>query len=203
MPESCIAQNPRKQLNYIVLAAGLSQRMGCCKLALPWCSDTILGHTLAQAEAGGCSPLTVISGAYQTQVEQIAQTKGASCLYNPDYATGQASSLRCALVSLPVDAGMMFILADQPLVPPEVYATLRQAYLASDAWLIAPQDDSGKRGNPVIIAPNLRPEIASLQGDEGARSLFALYPEHVLLVPCSGSDYWLDIDTPEDYARLL
>lgn len=193
-----------RTLRGVILAAGESSRMGRPKLILPWENDTILGCTIENARAGGLKNLTVITGAYQEQIAAVAAAKGVTCLHNPAFATGQSSSLRIALQEDEACAGqgVMFILADQPFIKPAVYCALQKAYQKSVAWLVAPQGPGGRRGNPVIVGPELFADMNNLTGDEGARALFARYPQMALLVPVDDEAIYLDIDTMDDYKKL-
>lgn len=185
----------------VILAAGEAKRMGCSKLTLPWQGETILGRTIENAKAGGVWPLTVVSGAYHAEVEAVAQAKGLPCLYNAAYATGQSSSLQCGLAAVGQDSGVMYILGDQPLVPPALYAALLSAYAESAAWLVAPCGRQGRRGNPVIVAPQLFDDVRRLRGDVGARVLFTRYEEMALLLPVAEAAIHIDIDTVAEYER--
>lgn len=185
----------------VVLAAGESNRMGRAKLLLPLAGDSILGRTLANAIAGGISPLSVVGGAYFAQVAKVAKAKGLPCLLNQDYALGQSTSLIVGLQAAPPGYGVMYILGDAPFVAPASYAALAAAYGQSDALIVAPQGPDGRRGNPVIFAPQLFAEISLLSGDVGARGLLEKYRRETLLLPLDDAGLWLDIDTQQEYER--
>jgi molybdenum cofactor cytidylyltransferase len=59
----------------------------------------------------------------------------------------------------------------------------------------------GRRANPVLFDRVTFPDLMSLQGDAGGRQVFAHYP--VAYVPWLDASLLLDVDTREDYARLL
>jgi len=60
-----------------------------------------------------------------------------------------------------------------------------------------------KRGNPVLFARAVFPELLAIGGDQGARGVLAADPARVRLVPFDDPRPLADIDTPEDYARLV
>lgn len=185
----------------VVLAAGESRRMGQPKLLLPWGEGTILSRTLANALAGGIRPLSVVCGAHAARVAEIAGAAGLQCLFNEAYGNGQSTSLIVGLKAAPEGHGLMYILGDQPLVRLESYAALAQAYAKSEALIVAPQVPGGRRGNPVIFAPQLFAEIALLRGDTGARGLIEKYRRQTLLVPLKDKGLRVDIDMPRDYKK--
>lgn len=61
----------------------------------------------------------------------------------------------------------------------------------------------GVRGNPVLFARSLFPELARLTGDTGARSLLRAHAAEVVTVPVSDGPPPRDVDTEADYAALL
>jgi len=190
-----------RRLAGVVLAAGNSRRMGCPKLLLPWGDDTVLGHTLANAMAGGITLLTVVCGAEAGAVSAQVEAKGLPWLFNASYAQGQSSSLQCGLKTVPEGCGVMFILGDMPCTSPHSYAALAAAYANSRALIVAPVNAAGQRGNPTLWAPELFAELSSLTGDMGARALLDQHRQETLLIPLEEAGLYLDIDTPEDYKR--
>lgn len=191
----------RRPVAVVVLAAGLSRRMGQAKLLLPCGGQTMLGRTLAQISAAAVGPVAVVVGAYAAQTAAEAQRHGLPCYLNEDYAAGQSGSLRVGLQAVPPGHGVMFALADQPFVRAESYRRLAEAYATGDAPLVAPLSPQGRRGNPVIIAPQLFAEIAALSGDAGARLLLQKHRQQLLLLPLDDAGLYLDIDTPQAYAK--
>jgi CTP:molybdopterin cytidylyltransferase MocA len=123
---------------------------------------------------------------------------GVTVVHNPDWASGQASSLRLG-VEAAEHAGVDAIvvgLADQPFIDPSAWRAVADAP-ESCPLVIATYD--GRRGpNPVRIAAALWPELPT-SGDEGARDLLRRLQDQVCTVACVGSA--ADIDTPEDLAR--
>jgi molybdenum cofactor cytidylyltransferase len=60
----------------------------------------------------------------------------------------------------------------------------------------------GKRGNPVLWAKRFLPEMATIEGDVGARHLLAQYEELVCEVEAGSDGPLVDIDTPEELAAF-
>ncbi|MEG1661876.1 MAG: selenium cofactor biosynthesis protein YqeC, partial [Clostridiales bacterium] len=195
-----IERQRAKPLGGIILAAGCSTRMGQNKLLLPWGKDnTILGTVIDHAQEAGIFPLYVVTGADSQQVASIAESKGISWVYNPDYAAGQSGSLQKGLSMLPEYMGAMFILGDQPLIAPWVYQQLIDAYQRCDSLIVTPCDPQGNRGNPNIFGPQLRAEIFNLQGDTGARTLFEKYAAETAYITITDQSICIDIDNPVQY----
>jgi molybdenum cofactor cytidylyltransferase len=89
--------------------------------------------------------------------------------------------------------GCLVALADMPWVMPATFESVRQAALVHR---IAAATHGGRRGHPVAFAWDLLPELADLDGDEGARSL--LRRHGVYEVPCDDPGVLRDVDTVDD-----
>jgi molybdenum cofactor cytidylyltransferase len=122
-------------------------------------------------------------------------------VHNPDWQAGQSSSLQAGLRLLPPQTGgAVFFLADQPQIPISLVRSLVETHATSLQPVVAPMVD-GRRANPVLFDRITFPDLMALQGDVGGRALFAKYP--VEWVPWHDSAVLLDVDTPEDYKKLL
>ncbi|MGH7904171.1 MAG: nucleotidyltransferase family protein [Candidatus Dormibacteraceae bacterium] len=189
----------------VVLAAGSSSRMGTNKLLLDLDGRPLVAHVLEAARKGGCHPIVGVwsDPAVGTALEGGQGGEGgATLVHNPEAASGIASSLRSGLAALPPwVAGAMVLLGDQPLVGSATVASLLQRWRAGDARPAAATAHAGRWVPPILIDRSLWPELAGLTGDEGARQVLGARPELVDVVAGSGSPD--DVDTPDDYARVV
>ncbi len=192
-----------RPLAAIVLAAGASTRMGRQKLLLPWGKTTVLGCTLENLRQSGVTPLILVVGHQWQTVLAAVDTGGFQVAVNDDYLQGQSTSVRRGIGLLPAGYGAMFVLGDQPLVSSPLYRQLAQAYRESDAPVVLPVDFQGKRGNPVVFAPELIAQMTDLRGDQGARSLIQRYQKDILTVTTAERGIFLDLDTPQAYQDCL
>ena len=94
----------------------------------------------------------------------------------------------------------LFLLADQPQVSKELLIKLVETHAGSLSPIISPQID-GHRGNPVLFDRVTFPDLCGLKGDMGGRQLFSKYP--ITWVPWHDSSALLDVDTPEDYRKMV
>ena len=187
----------------VILAAGSSSRLGRPKQLLPLGDRPVLAHTLANASAAGLDGLLVVLGHEATTIRERIDFGAARVVLNEDYREGQSTSLRAGLAALPPDTdAALFILGDQPLIGPGVLDALIAARRATAAPLVMPTYD-GQRGNPVLIASELFAELALVTGDQGARGVIRAHAKAVREVPIDGTPPTDDLDTQEDYERLL
>jgi molybdenum cofactor cytidylyltransferase len=112
-----------------------------------------------------------------------------------------AASLRAGIESLPPDVEAVFVfLGDMPRVPHAVLAPLAHAVEAG-APAAAPVF-GGRRGNPVVLARALFPQLLALQGDVGARRVLDGLGERLALVDSPDDGVLFDVDRPADLGHV-
>jgi molybdenum cofactor cytidylyltransferase len=95
----------------------------------------------------------------------------------------------------------LIVLGDQPRLATAVVPTLLARASATARPIVAPVY-RGEQGNPVLFAAAVFDELRDLAGDEGARRVVRRDPHRVERV---AFDLPMppDVDTPDDYDRLL
>jgi molybdenum cofactor cytidylyltransferase len=185
----------------VILAAGGARRMGQTKQVLAWRGQPLVQHVARAALEAGLSPVIVVTGSDAKSVTAAVQDLPVHCVHNTDWQTGQSGSVKVGLQALPTETGAaVFLLADQPHTPPQLIASLVEAHAATLSPLVAPLVQ-GQRANPVLFDRLTFPELLLLSGDQGGRALFSRYWPH--WVPWHDAAVLQDVDTPEDYRRLL
>jgi molybdenum cofactor cytidylyltransferase len=185
----------------VVLAAGAASRMGRNKLLLQVGDRPLVRHVIEAASEGGCH---VINAIYADEAVREAIANAATCVHNPESSNGQATSLRAGLQSMPEEvAGALVMLGDQPLVGSRTVSMLLRAWRQEGARPAVAATYGHRDGwlPPVLLDRSLWPELMSLEGDTGARPLFEDRPELLDTVPAAGRPD--DVDTPDDYARIV
>jgi molybdenum cofactor cytidylyltransferase len=189
------------QVAGVILAAGGASRMGQPKLLLPWKGETLLHHAARTALAGGLTPVVVVVGAGELEMRAALTDLAVQVVYNPHWETGQSTSVRAGIEALPEQTqAVIFLLGDQPYVSPDLLQALVKTYTLSQPAILAPFVGE-KRTNPVLFDRSIFGALCQLQGDAGARSLFAQYPPTPM--PWSDENLLFDVDTPEDYQKLI
>jgi molybdenum cofactor cytidylyltransferase len=192
------------QVTGIVLAAGKSSRMGRTKQLLPFRGTTILECVVDNALASALQRVIVVLGHQADEVESLLKGREVTVVINPLHGSGQSSSLKAGMraVAAQTDA-VLFLLGDQPLVTPATINTILSAFEVSPASPVIQPVFQGKRGNPVLFSRETFPRFTTLTEDHGARTLFGEYADRILQVPIDDPNIHFDIDTEEDYRRLL
>jgi molybdenum cofactor cytidylyltransferase len=186
----------------ILLAAGASARLGRPKQLLDWHGRPFVRAIAQTALAAGLDPLIAVTGAFAPQVETALEGLPVKVVYNKEWKEGQASSIRAGLHALTGNpaGSAIFLLADQPQVSASVLKALADAHAAELAPVVAPLVLE-QRANPVLFDRLTFPDLLMLQGDTGGRGIFHKHSTHYL--PWHDGRLLLDVDTPEQYARLM
>ena len=185
----------------IVLAAGLSRRMGRAKLLLPLEGRPAIRVTVEGVLASGVDPVVVVTGSEHPGLAEALAGLPVALVINPSPEAGQASSIRIGIRALPRDAEAVLIaLGDQPFVPSGVIPALLGVLRKTGSAIVAPRYRDG-RGNPVLFGRETFAELVEISGDQGARSVVERNPSRVALVDLD-LPMPQDLDTPEDYDRL-
>lgn len=182
----------------IVLAAGSARRYGAAKQALHWNGTTLAAHAARTALSAGLDPVIVVLGYEAERIEKSLAGLPVRVVFNPDFETGQSTSLGKGLDALPPGTGAaVFLLADQPLITAGVLRELVSAHRQSFSPACIPAF-KGRRGNPALFDKALFSELRCLRGDTGGRELLGKYASDLILVP-AGREVLMDIDKPDDY----
>jgi molybdenum cofactor cytidylyltransferase len=190
----------------IILAAGMSKRMGEPKLFLSLNQKPIFRYAVEAAASSQLSPIVVVGGEYSHQLEsQLKDMPDVEVVKNVDYQTGMASSLKLGIQAVTgrTDAVLIF-LADQPCVPKFVIDSLIETYESyrSTGIRIVRPEYAGAPGHPILFDAELYHEYAGIQGDEGGRSIIQRHKSRVKFISFDEALWGADIDTPEDFKRM-
>jgi molybdenum cofactor cytidylyltransferase len=185
----------------LVLAAGLSRRMGQAKLLMPVDGRAIVRHAVETVLAGGVDSVWVVTGPDVEPVEAALAGLEVQIVVNPAPEEGQAGSLRAGIAALPASVDAVLIaLGDQPSLAPAIIPALLAARRTSPKLIVAPRYRDGQ-GNPVLFKREIFPELLRLTGDQGARPIIQKEPARVEWVELD-LPMPPDVDTPDDYQKI-
>jgi molybdenum cofactor cytidylyltransferase len=190
----------------VVLAAGMSVRLGRPKQLVEVGGKPMLARVLGAALSSALEAVTLVLGheaeGIKGALEKDLSDPRLRTLLNPEYREGISSSLRAGLLPLVDDfPSVMFLLGDQPFMDARTINLLLERFWSSDKDICVPVCQ-GERGNPVVFSRRFYGEILELTGDTGARGIIRANPERVLQVEIQDPRYFLDIDLEEDARRL-
>lgn len=173
--------------------------MGRPKALLELGPRTFLERILDTVAASGIDRTIVVVGHHHSEIAAAFPAIALTC--NPDYERGMSTSVQAGIRDVPpgVTAAGVF-LVDHPLVGRDTVVALLQRLQPGE--IILPVYE-GRRGHPVFFGRDLFPEILALGPDQGLNAVVRRDPARVVEVPVSSRTILEDIDTPEDYEKLL
>jgi molybdenum cofactor cytidylyltransferase len=144
----------------IVLAAGLSTRMGKQKLLLSWGESTIINTVVDKLQAAKITTIVVVTGKERDKIEKLLSREPVKIVYNPRYKeNNMAISLQTGLNALSTNiATALITLGDQPQIESKVIKRIIDCYHHSKAKIIIPQF-KGKKGHPWLLDRTLWDEL--------------------------------------------
>jgi len=183
----------------VVLAAGGSSRFGSPKQLLQWGDKTLLQHVVDRVLGSSVDQVVVVLGHEAELIASLIGDRALQVVVNEDWARGQSGSLQAGLQALPqmCDA-CLFVLADQPNITPQLIDSMLDRYRRTLAAIVAPVHRR-RRGNPVLFARSLFPELLDMRGDQGGRQVLRRHEQEVEPVEVHDPSLFLDIDTVENY----
>jgi len=189
----------------VILAAGRSARLGKDrpKQLLVLDGEVLVRRVARTALGSRLAEVLVVVGYEAGAVRRALAGLEVAVIESPEHARGQSSSVRAGLRCVASRASAaMFIPADQPLVSARLIDRLIAAYGTSGKRIAVPTW-AGRRGAPVVFDRSLFHELEALRGDTGGRAVLPRYAESIIEVPVDDPSELADVDTEDDYRRLV
>lgn len=196
--------NAAREIGVMILAAGASTRFGQPKQLLLFQGKPLIRYAVEAAVSARVGVVVVVLGKRSDDLRAKFADLPAIPVENEHASTGMASSIKVGLATLqslcPGLTAAILMLGDQPLVPSAHIRNITQQYLDGEHPIVATAY-SGTVGVPALFERRFFDELHELSGDTGAKKLLTRHADVVCGV--SFPDAAIDIDTLEDYARLL
>jgi molybdenum cofactor cytidylyltransferase len=188
----------------IVLAAGLSTRMGQQKLLLPWGSKTVIEHIVNTILESGLAPIVVVTGKRDKKLNSILNRLDITRVVNTEYANGSMVTTLKKGISViqdtPLSAFMVF-LGDQPSLQIDTIRKLIATYKGTNSEIVVPSYQY-HQGHPWLIDRKLWQEIMRLSTQDTLIKFLAQYKKSTQYVLVDSPTILEDMDTPEEFQRI-
>ena len=184
----------------LIVAAGMSSRMGDFKPMLNIGSISIAQRVVATFQQAGVEKIVMITGYNATLLERHLSGNGVVFLRNENYESTQMFDSVC--IGLRYLRGKCDRVLFTPVDIPLFTAATVRALMETDAELACPTVD-GETGHPTLIAASLIERILADPGDRGLRGALERCGAELTRVPVEDRGILHDADTPEDYKALL
>lgn len=189
-------------ISAIILAAGMSTRMGFPKQLLELGNRTLLRIVTENVLASAVDEVMVVTGCREDEVSAAIKDLPVKIIINQQYEQGQGSSLALGVRTTNVKTtAFLVFMCDQPLISPSLINTVIREFKERSSLALRPIYH-GLPGHPVIFSSSLSSEMEALKGDEGARHILKKLGNKVDYLPVQDEAVILDVDTPESYEKL-
>ncbi len=194
-------------LGALILAAGMSSRMGAFKPLLKVGEETALLRIINRIKAAGIEDIVLVTGYERQRLLPLIEGKGIKEVYNESYRQGMFESVKAGLEAcaeiFAEDTAFFLLPVDCPLVSEEVMDTLIDEHLrhGEEKNFLVPVYE-GKKGHPLLIPREYIGEICSWEGEGGLKGITDRYYERMKRIPVEDEGCLLDMDTPEGYREI-
>lgn len=188
------------ELAGLILAAGVSSRMGAFKPMLPVDGQTMIRRVADMMRRAGASPVWVVTGYQGAVLERHLAGSDLHFVRNERYyETQMLDSLLLGLDQLPAQTRRVLASpADIPLVEDATVASL----LAAEGSFVRPLFQ-GTPGHPVVLSRSIFRLLKSYSGEGGLKGAVESLGIPITDVPVEDRGTALDSDTRDEYAALL
>ena len=199
----------------VLLAAGVSLRMGTMKALLDWQGRPLIMHQIVALRQAGADEVVVVLGHRADELQarigvnrEVYEAGNARCVVNADYAQGKTTSIKVGLSAIanPADdppGPILLLNVDQPRSPAVIRRVL-DAHLNNDGALITIPTCNGKGGHPIVISRALYPELLEInEVTQGMRAVTERHQAMTQRVELAAPELLWDVNTPEQYQAAL
>lgn len=190
-------------ISAIVLAAGLSSRMGQFKPLLPYGKCAVIEQIVTVLIKSSVEDVIVVTGFKHQAIETQLKNWPVTLVYNPMYATGaMLTSLQVGLKAANTEStGILLTLGDQPAIKREVVEKVIDAFHKNEESIIIPSYRR-RRGHPLLIPRTYWSDVHSLRDGQTLRDFLGSIND-IFHVEVYTSSILRDMDTINDYHREL
>ena len=184
----------------VVVAAGMSSRMGDFKPMLSIGSISVAQRVVATLKQAGAARVVVVTGYNAEELERHLASSGVVFLRNENYRT--THMFDSALIGLRYLRDKCRQVLFTPVDIPLFTAATVDALLTSGAELACPVC-GGTRGHPILMSANVIDRVLEDSGESGLDGALSRCGVPMTLVEVDDPGILHDADTPEDYRELL
>ena len=189
-------------ISAILLAAGQSKRMdGENKLTKEIQGVPLIKHSVKNILTSSVDELIIVLG-YQKEIieELIDKKEKIKCVFNKNFESGMASSIKIGLDNLSEKTEAFFIcLGDMPMVNHDIY---NQLIKSKDNKEIIVPTYKGQQGNPVLFNKSMKEKIMDTMGDVGAKKILELNKDKISNLEINNQSISKSFNTQGDFSSL-
>jgi len=184
----------------LVLAAGLSRRMGRPKMVLPWGDTTVIGQVVRTLVQADVKEILVVTGGAGDLVVSALLGFPARSIHNPYYNNEEMlSSLQVGLANMPDTVrGALIVLGDQPQILERIVREVMHLWETHPGQIVMPSYQM-RRGHPWVLPRKFWDEVKSMTSPQTMRDFLRLHEQDIVYAVVDTDSIVQDLDTPEQY----
>ncbi len=198
----------------ILLAAGVSRRMGTLKALLDWHGRPLIMHQIVALRQAGADEVVVVLGHRADELQariganrDVYEAGNVRCVINSHYSEGKTTSIKTGLKAISTDASsagpILMLNVDQPRSASVINQVL-SAHIGRSDKLITIPTYNGKGGHPTAISRSLHQEMLQIdEATQGMRAVTERHREATQRVELGAPELLWDVNTPEQYRAAL
>ena len=187
------------KISAILLAAGQSKRMnGENKLSKKIQGIPLIKLSVKNILASSTNELIIVLGYQKEIVEKlIDKNEKIKFVFNKDFESGMASSIKAGLNHLSEDTEAFFVcLGDMPLINKDIFNLLIKSKNSKE--IVVPTYKN-KQSNPILFSISMKKKIMTIDGDVGAKKILELNKDKILNIETNDQSTTKNFNTLNDF----
>lgn len=191
------------KITAILLAAGMSKRMGTLKALLPWQGVPLIQYQVEQMQAAGIDEIIVVLGHQAEHIQPVIKAYDVKIILNENYQAGKSTSIQKGAANIKGKPTAIFISSvDQP-VPHSILRQLIKQIEATKKKIIIPVCE-GKRGHPILVSGTLQRELLTVNEEtKGLRNIIHNHENGIVYMDTDNRTVLTNFNTQLDYQYHL
>ena len=187
----------------ILLAAGISSRMGSIKALLPWENKTLIEWQIEKIQESGIQEIIVVLGSNAEKIKNKIKNLDISIVLNSDYEKGKTTTIKKGLSGVKnPESDIMLLAVDQPRHG-WILKKVIDDHIRNKSLISCPIN-KGSKGHPIIFQNKLRKELFEIEEKfQGIRKITTKYSGSVNTIEVDSDTVNIDINTPEEYQEAI
>lgn len=186
-------------LSIIILASGLSKRMGQNKLLMDFKGKKMYQHCINSVKKSDIRQKIVVS-AYDEILEYARNVGDFTLVKNEKQALGQSQSIKMGIAKVKPCLGFVFLPSDMPFITEIFLNKVCDFFMQDTSCIVVPRVE-GKNSMPTIFPFSLYDELSNISGDIGGRDIIKANLSKARYFDVSDGQVLQDIDTMEELEK--